>query len=357
MLSPSSPRYFLGSNSRYGFHSLYHEFCPAEEGCFLNVIKGGPGCGKSSFMKRIGAAAEERGFAVEYVLCSGDPDSIDGVYLPALGLGYVDGTAPHSMDAIYPGSSAMYLDLGRFYDMAALKPHNKDIMDINRRYKSLYSAAYSYISAGTSALPRYYPGIWRQCEREKVQKKAEGFARREFKGSKEGKGRVQRRFLGSLGCKGRIFLSDSLVYGCQRLCVLDNELGMGHFYLEELLRLALAKSYDAIVCPDCLDPKLISSLLIPELSLALFCSDALGEPEVELYRHIRLDAIANRETISALRPTLRRAKHLSRDYLSLATDTLAKAKALHDELEAVYNPHVDFDGVYREAEAHIKALL
>ena len=34
----------------------------------------------------------------------------------------------------------------------------------------------------------------------------------------------------------------------------------------------------------------------------------------------------------------------------------AEAKRLHDELEAVYNPHVDFDGVYALAKEHILRL-
>ena len=64
---------FLGGNSCRGFVSLYDGF-PPEEGAFLHIIKGGPGTGKSSFMRAVGAAAEERGLDVHDVLCSGDPD-------------------------------------------------------------------------------------------------------------------------------------------------------------------------------------------------------------------------------------------------------------------------------------------
>ena len=88
-------RYFLGANSRNGFFSLYDGFVDPEAGDFLYVIKGGPGCGKSTLMKRVGKAAENAGLPVEYVLCSGDPDSLDGVWLPTLHTGFVDGTAPH----------------------------------------------------------------------------------------------------------------------------------------------------------------------------------------------------------------------------------------------------------------------
>ena len=61
-------KYFLGANSCSGFYSLYKGFPPAEDS-FLHIIKGGPGCGKSSFMSRLAKAAEAKGLEVDYVLC------------------------------------------------------------------------------------------------------------------------------------------------------------------------------------------------------------------------------------------------------------------------------------------------
>ncbi|MCQ2420706.1 MAG: hypothetical protein MJ118_06190, partial [Clostridia bacterium] len=74
---------FLGANTAKGFYSLYDSFCSGPDD-FLWVLKGGPGCGKSSFMRKIGKAAEDAGLDVEYVICSGDPDSLDGIYIPQL---------------------------------------------------------------------------------------------------------------------------------------------------------------------------------------------------------------------------------------------------------------------------------
>lgn len=350
-------RFFLGSNSRYGFHSLYDDFSHPERGDFLYIIKGGPGCGKSSFMKRIGAAAEVRGEAVEYIHCSGDPNSLDGVYLPSLRVGYVDGTAPHAQDAAYPAGSSMYLDLGRFYDVDALRQHNEEIMDINARYKALYSAAYAYISAASGMLPRYFPGLWGETEKAKMTKKLSAFAAREFKGGHSGSGMVSHRFVSAVSCAGQIFLQDTVDALCERVCLLDNELGMAHFYLEALAEQALESGMDVTVCHDCLDPKLISGLLIPEAGLALMAPEAGTEYSGEVYRHLRLDTIANREALAAHRSLLRRTKKLSREALKTAVDTLAHAKALHDELENVYNPHVDFNGVYSEAEKHAEMLF
>ena len=139
-------RYFLGGNTARGFVSFYDGFCRGPED-FLWVIKGGPGCGKSSFMKTIGRAAEDAGLDTEYVLCSGDPDSVDGVYIPAWHTGYADGTAPHVIEAVTPGAAGLYLDLGQFYDRIALQKERRAIEDLQRRYQSLYREAYTLLAA------------------------------------------------------------------------------------------------------------------------------------------------------------------------------------------------------------------
>jgi hypothetical protein len=64
------------------------------------VLKGGPGVGKNTFMREIGQTMEQAGTTVEYLWCSGDPDSLDGVVLPELKCAVVDGTSPHGMVSI-----------------------------------------------------------------------------------------------------------------------------------------------------------------------------------------------------------------------------------------------------------------
>lgn len=95
-------RYFLGANSPAGFYSLYDQLIDPAEADAVFILKGGPGCGKSTLMKRVAAAAEERGLQVEYIRCSGAPDSLDAILLPEKKTAIVDGTAPHERAAIGP---------------------------------------------------------------------------------------------------------------------------------------------------------------------------------------------------------------------------------------------------------------
>jgi ABC-type ATPase involved in cell division len=58
-------------------------------------IKGRPGSGKSTMLKKIAAEAEQRGFDVEVYHCGFDPNSIDMVMIPERSVAIFDSTAPH----------------------------------------------------------------------------------------------------------------------------------------------------------------------------------------------------------------------------------------------------------------------
>ena len=90
-------RYFLGGNTPTGFYSLYHQLSEPERLRALYIIKGGPGCGKSTLMRRGERHAQAAGLETQQVLCSGDPDSLDALILPQLGAALVDGTAPQGV--------------------------------------------------------------------------------------------------------------------------------------------------------------------------------------------------------------------------------------------------------------------
>lgn len=87
--------FFLGANSGEGFCSLYPQLTDREDTYDLMILKGGPGVGKSTFLKEVGRAMEAAGTAMEYFWCPGDPDSLDGVRLPELRCALLDGTPPH----------------------------------------------------------------------------------------------------------------------------------------------------------------------------------------------------------------------------------------------------------------------
>lgn len=356
METGKTARYFLGANSGYGFYSLYDGFVDLRGGDFLWIIKGGPGCGKSSFMKRIGKAAEQAGQSVEYIFCSGDPDSLDGLWLPEKRTGYVDGTAPHALEATFPGSASLYLDLGAFYDAGALEKEHEQICGINSAYKALYSRAYELLSAYTLISPKTEGLLWGEAEKAKMSRRISGLAAREFRKS-HGSGKIKTRFLSAFTCRGRVFMQETVQSLCKRVCMLDNALGLAGYYLSTLAKAAADMRLELVLCPNPIDPNRLEAVLLPELELGFIAVEPGFEYTGEIWRHIRLDSLPEQGRVSAARAQLRLCRKLGAQTLLGAEMLLSQAKQLHDELEAIYNPHVDFDGLYAAADDHISWLF
>ena len=142
-------QYFLGANSPTGFYSLYSELLPPETASVIYILKGGPGCGKSTLMRQVAQQAAQAGETVEYILCSADPDSLDAVVLPRLGAALVDidATAPHVVEPKYPGAVEQYVNLGDCYDRAGLRAIRGEILTCMDGYKEHYQRAYRCLDA------------------------------------------------------------------------------------------------------------------------------------------------------------------------------------------------------------------
>lgn len=349
--------FFLGANSGAGFYSLYDGFC-AGNGDFLHVIKGGPGTGKSGFMRRIGAEAESAGLNVEYIVCSGDPGSLDGVYIPALHVGWADGTAPHVMDPSMFGATGDYLDLGAYCDTSATRARRGEIAEFNTKYKALYATAYSRLSAAAAAAP-CPAGLITEAETAASRRRAISVAARELPRSSKNPcpGKVGKRFISAITCDGPVFLTRTLTTLCKRIYTLDDRYGLAGPFMETVLGEAVSRGVDVVLCPDPLTPARTEALLLPSLSLGFLALRGDAEPDFEPCRHLRLDSIVPGERLRPLRARLRADERTKRDLLAAAMDSLAQAKALHDELEKVYNPYVDFDGLRRRAEEEAAKII
>ena len=107
-------------------------------------LKGRPGTGKSTLLKRLAATAESKGCDVEVYHCGFDPDSIDMVILRGLDTAVIDTTAPHEY---YPGR-----DTDEIFDLYAMviKPgtdelYDSRLKDIAGRYKAKIKEATAFL--------------------------------------------------------------------------------------------------------------------------------------------------------------------------------------------------------------------
>lgn len=113
---------FPGAMGPEGFVSCFDHLIPDAQLRRMIILKGGPGVGKSTFMRRIHAALCPEGEPSTLYFCSGDPDSLDAVAIPHAGLLILDGTAPHIIDPVIPGARDSILNLGDGLNEAAMRP-------------------------------------------------------------------------------------------------------------------------------------------------------------------------------------------------------------------------------------------
>ena len=343
-------RYFLGGNTPAGFYSLYDELSDPHRIKRLYILKGGAGCGKSTLMKRVALHGEAAGLQVERILCSADPESLDGVIFPSLGTAVVDGTAPHVMEANYAGAVERYVDLSIFYDHSALKPLTDAIVTATAEYKSQYKTVYRCLhAAGQLAQDRAEPVVT-DAIRQKLALRAKGIIRREIKPAKTESGFLCRRFLSAITCKGPVALWDTVNVQAERVYRLSDSYGLAHWLLSPILTAALAAGQNCVACYDPMDPERLAHLILPGLSLAFVTDCPMFPRECKDYRHLRLDAMTESNQSRSLRPRLRFSQKVSAALVDEAVTGLIRAKEDHDRLEALYNPHVDFDGVTRLAD-------
>ncbi len=334
--------FFLGANSGAGFQNLFPQLMQ-EDLYDLMILKGGPGVGKSTFMKQVGRTMEEAGLVVEYLWCSGDPDSLDGVWIPELRCALADGTAPHVLEPRYPAAVERYVDLGRFYDVAAAKAAREEILAQTKAYQAAYVRAYHCLQAARQVELEQVEAAAAGLDRERWERRARGLAARNFHAVKGNgaEGHTRRRFLGSVTRRGAIWRFDSVQALCPRVVAVADRWEQGGPLFALLHQTAQTRGLDTIACMAPEQPDRIEHLLIPELGLAFVTEKPGMEFPEKPWRRVRLDAFVHIRDRGRVRLSARMTDLLREEGIR----ALQEAGAAHDALEAVYNPYVDFDGV------------
>lgn len=343
--------FYFGACSPRGFVS--HADSLLDELQTLTVIKGGSGCGKSTFMRAVGRAAEERGLDVQYILCSSDPDSLDGILLPKLSVGFADGTAPHVLEPGLCGGSMNYLNFGAFYDGDAMRPNEEEIFAAQRENKACYPLVTACLAAADKLLDCVRQETGKTHYVEEIEAIGECLALSSLKpvGSSAV---VRRRFLSCVTPKGLLLCGQTPEALCPRVYVLRDNYGLAPTLLALLEKRAAAMGHELYRCYSPLLPEgKPSHLLIPTAQTA-FVSESTEFPyDGACFCRIDLD--------STLPPSVRKELTFCTDTVSSllhrAVRYMREAKRCHDRIEQLCKPFVDFSAVSALTERTIAALF
>lgn len=336
--------YFLGCSSPGGFHSFFGEMCPPHEGGYTYIIKGGPGTGKSSLMKKINSILRYAGVQTELVYCSSDPSSLDGVYASSLGCMIADGTAPHVLEPRYPGAAQELVDLGRFWNKESLRSHAEEIIRLTDENAACHRRCRRFIEAASLLRDDVMRLSLAAVDTAKIKRSATRIAAREF-GTPSGHiGEESHRLLSAVTPEGVKFFDSTVRLMCNRVYIIEDSNASCAAALLSLLRgYALSDGYDVITSPCPLSPEgEPEHLLVPALRLGFVTSNRFHAADFENTVKISSARFTDRAQLREHTSRLSFTKKAYAEFVEEAVLSLAAAKAVHDELERLYISAMDF---------------
>lgn len=325
-MNKTIPTYFAAANSYNGFISYFDRVFDSTEYDRIFVLKGGPGTGKSSLMRRISEYFQTNNFGVEEILCSSDPASLDGVIGSKKGhkFAIIDGTAPHERDAVIPGAIDEIINLGDSWDDRWLTAKRTEILNLVKEKKKAYETAYNYLKIAGKCDEVMHSAINDKFDIFKAKSKAEGILSDLIT---EENGEIKTRLLSSFGRHGKYDLKPRESVFDARITVSND----GYLFLKTCADFLIENRVDITLFPSPLRPKRLDGLLLNNTKLLIQISD---KAEFETDEFVNL-LVLDKERI-------RVAGEMQKELLTEAARWFKIAAEIHASLEDIYSSAMDF---------------
>lgn len=343
---------FPGAMGPDGFISCFDHLLPQSLLRRKLILKGGPGVGKSTFMRRVHAALCAEGQPSTLYFCSGDPDSLDAIAVPHAGLVLLDGTAPHIVDPAIPGARDSIINLGACLNEPAMRPRlpliqacMKDHAAASRRARACMQAA-SALMRDQAALVK---GV---CDEEKIAQMIRAVIQSVLCGSEPSSSCASVRpvITDAITPKGELCL---IAQNAQpRVIRLTGHWAMDLTDVLRSISAAVRANGHAVeehLCP--LIPGGLLHLTIPSLGTLITTGERLpSEMTFDFSACLPMSALLRHDA------ALEQGRTGVRQYIGKAVDALQQAKKLHDELETFYVPNMDFSRWQEMLDQTIESL-
>ena len=322
-------KYFAAANSSRGFVSYFDcAFGKAER---RYIIKGGPGTGKSYFMRQVAHRAEECGHTVVYFYCSSDQDSLDGILIDGK-IALFDGTAPHSAEASCPGARDELIDLGQFWSSERLEAKRHEIEALQKKKSAAYSRAYDCLAAA-GEVEKAVAGLVSPCI---LQKKLCEAAARYLRHLPNGEAFSSSELaVNSIGMKGELrFLT--LEKRAKTTVSVSDHLSSAYMFFDELILEAERKQLEVRISRDPIFPEYADAVEFPDFGLLFYLGEG-GSKNVNMQRFIDFSKAKE------IRKSYKELRACKAGLISAARAALAEVADHHFALESIYIATMDFD--------------
>lgn len=355
--------FFLSANTPQGFFSVFDHLYYPEKDWFCYILKGGPGTGKSTLMKKIAQKAAEKGVYTEVIHCSSDPDSLDAVIFPELKKCIADGTAPHVLDPIYPGATDIIVNLGDCWNNKTLYSAKDEIISLCQENSLFHAKAKRYLSAYGNVSNENRLIVSESINYNKLNAYCKRLTKKLFKQKSEKKGFEQLRFISSVTPEGYMFFDKTVSRIADNIFIIeDSHDVIGNFILRNIREKALTVGYDIITCPAPLYPDEIEALFVPDLKLGLMIKNIKRTTSLFTslkceYKKITTKRFLDTETLSKSKNLLNFNYKICGEFLNESVNNLKYAKTVHDDIEVIYKKSMNYSKINKITDKLISAIL
>ena len=342
---------FAAANSGRGFVSFYDDIFGKEEITRRYIIKGGPGTGKSGFMKRVADFAEKKRKRVEYYRCSSDYESLDGIIIDGR-IALFDGTAPHCVEPELSGARDEIINLGEFWDSMALHQNLSEIKTLSEKKSKAYKKAYRYLDACLNIENINDFHLMPCIMTEKLKKAAERIVRNIPKG-KEGRALVGLE--GSLGMKGG-FRFDSYIKEAEKIYAIQDYYNSAHIFLAEIADEGLKNSNLLRISYDHVSASRLDAIYFNESKTCFVVLDKIDPQKLGDYETINMKRFIDASSLKEIKGEIRSNFKIANALLATSAESLQNAGEYHFLLEEIYKKCMDFDAVNEFCKSFCKKL-
>ena len=306
-------------------------------------LKGGPGVGKSSLMKKIAQEYIKKGYDVELHYCPSDPSSLDAVLIKKLGVVLLDGTAPHVVDPKNPGAIDEIINLGDYWNVESLEKNKLEIVEVGKDISESFRRAYKYLKSAEPIYLDIEEKYRNSMDFGKINMFTDNFIEALFNGiSSSGEYKKERHLFGTaITPIGHVDYTDSILSQVKKVYYLDGEIGTGKTtFLTKVYKKAVEKGMSVEIYHYPLIKEKLETIIINDLDIAITISDLFkGKEKIDFNQFI------NKNKLSKYKDEIEFDKKVFDELLSYAIDNLKLAKSKHDIIEAYYVPNMNFNEV------------
>ncbi|MGL5711896.1 MAG: ATP-binding protein [Paraclostridium sp.] len=347
---------FPGGNTSQGFKSFFDYVIPEDSNIVL-CMKGGPGVGKSSFMKKVAKEMISRGYDVDLYPCSSDPGSLDVIVIKDLGAVMLDATAPHIVDPKNPGAIDEILDLGRFWNRKEIEKNKEELMECSKEVSRFFKEGFRYFEAAAPVAYNIESKNKDCMDFGKINVLTANLIEDIFKDitCKDTNKKAKHYFGSALSPIGHVEYTDTVLEDINKIYYLEGVLGSGKStLLNKIANKATENGLDVEILHAPLLPEKIETVIVKDLDISITTSNMYKEKNI---KYINLNDYIDNKKQEHYKEELEYDQKILDELVNYGLLNIKKAKEQHDELEKYYVPNMNFEEVEKLKALVIERIL